>query len=107
MADVEAFSVDPLCDLGAKNFNLVLNSFLLIECLARTLRCLSVISAFFLADRFCGGARRRKVSHSGAGCQLFAGARGVWARFAVKRAPFTGMLPSGRLVRRSSGWALS
>ena len=47
MADVEAFSVDPLCDLGAKNFNLVLNSFLLIECLARTLRCLSVISAFF------------------------------------------------------------
>src|SRR5690349_12049591 len=40
------------------------------------------------------------MSHPGAGCQPFAGAHGLCVRFVVKRAPFAGMLPSGRLVRR-------
>jgi|EndMetStandDraft_3_1072993.scaffolds.fasta_scaffold76203_1 diadenosine tetraphosphate (Ap4A) HIT family hydrolase len=40
------------------------------------------------------------MSHSGAECQLFAGASDLCARFVVKHAPFAGMLPSGRLARR-------
>ncbi|MHC8291036.1 hypothetical protein ACYZUD_30360 [Pseudomonas sp. XS1P51] len=104
----DALSVDALCGFGAKNF----------------IRCTEFIQRGHLADT----STSLLISHFGVFCVLFGsvmvrfdekclmsgrefdrlwilGPALTW--FVVKQVAIAGMLPSCRLVRRLSGWALS
>lgn len=104
----DRLSVDAVCGFGAKNFN----------------RCTEFIQCARLPDSnaslfishfgvFCVAAgsvmvrpdRKRLMSGRVSGRMSVLGLRRQG--FVVKRAAFAGMLPSCRLVRRLSGWALS
>ncbi|WLG49687.1 MULTISPECIES: hypothetical protein [Pseudomonas] len=102
MADADALSVDALCGFGAKNF---------ISCTEFT-HCGFVVdssSALFIGHfgTFSMTASSVMVRH---GSEWFMSGRleaGAARYFVVMRVAFAGMLPSCRLARRLSVWALS
>jgi hypothetical protein len=104
----EAVSVDALCGFGAKIFIRCTESIQLGGS-----RSMSASLCFGHFSAFCGIAGSLMVRFAekwfipGRSCVHYRNLEGIAAWLVVKLAPFAGMLPSSRLVRDLSGWALS
>ena len=95
MADADALSVDELCDFGAENFNRCTE---FIQCCHLSESNTSLLISHFGVFGLVVGSVMVRIGKN-------ASCRGVC--LFVKPAPFAGMLPSCRLVRRPSEGALS